>query len=120
MKVIAFNGSPRKEKWNTITLLNNALEGSASMGADTELIHLYDLIFSGCISCFACKKLICSECLLTCDLSGELVCPRHSTIKDGVVIGNHAKKGLLWRLKVRRIAEDKEFGIDVRKQLQHK
>lgn len=33
----------------------NALEGAASMGADTELIHLYDLSFKGCISCFACK-----------------------------------------------------------------
>jgi multimeric flavodoxin WrbA len=24
-------------------------------GADTELIHLYDLIYTGCTSCFACK-----------------------------------------------------------------
>jgi multimeric flavodoxin WrbA len=55
MKVIAFNGSPRK-KWNTATLLNKALEGAASRGADTELIHLYDLHFKGCLSCFSCKK----------------------------------------------------------------
>jgi multimeric flavodoxin WrbA len=55
MKVIAFNGSPRK-KWNTATLLNKALEGAASQGADTELIHLYDLNFKGCLSCFSCKK----------------------------------------------------------------
>ena len=54
MKVIAFNGSPRK-KWNTATLLENALEGSASQGAETELIHLYDLNFKGCKSCFECK-----------------------------------------------------------------
>jgi len=54
MKVIAFNGSPRK-KWNTATLLNKALEGATSQGADTELIHLYDLNFRGCLSCFACK-----------------------------------------------------------------
>ena len=54
MKVMAFNGSPRK-KWNTATLLENALEGAASQGAKTELIHLYDLNFKGCISCFACK-----------------------------------------------------------------
>src|SRR5665647_3224861 len=54
MKVIAINGSPRK-KWNTATLLNKALEGAASKGAETELIHLYDLDFKGCISCFACK-----------------------------------------------------------------
>jgi multimeric flavodoxin WrbA len=54
MKIIGFNGSPRK-KWNTATLLNKALEGAASKGAQTELIHLFDLKYSGCISCFSCK-----------------------------------------------------------------
>jgi multimeric flavodoxin WrbA len=54
MKVMALNGSPRKQ-WNTATLLAKALEGAASQGAETELIHLYDLTFKGCVSCFACK-----------------------------------------------------------------
>lgn len=54
MKVLAVNGSPRK-KWNTATLLEKALEGAASLGAETELVHLYDLDFKGCTSCFACK-----------------------------------------------------------------
>ena len=54
MKVIAVNGSPRKNK-NTATLLNKALEGAASKGAETELIHLYELNYKGCVSCFACK-----------------------------------------------------------------
>jgi multimeric flavodoxin WrbA len=54
MKIIAINGSPRK-KWNTAILLEQALEGAGSQGAETELIHLYDLNFKGCISCFACK-----------------------------------------------------------------
>ena len=55
MKVIAVNGSPRKT-WNTAELLKKALEGAASTGADTKLIHLYDLNFKGCTSCFACKR----------------------------------------------------------------
>lgn len=54
MKAIAVNGSPRK-KWNTGTLLNKALEGAESRGAETEIIHLYDYAYKGCISCFACK-----------------------------------------------------------------
>ena len=54
MKVIAINGSPRKGN-NTATLLNYALEGARSAGAETELIHLYDLNYKGCTSCFACK-----------------------------------------------------------------
>jgi len=54
MKVLAVNGSPRKT-WNTALLIEKALEGAASQGADTEFVHLYDLDFKGCTSCFACK-----------------------------------------------------------------
>ncbi len=54
MKLIAINGSPRK-KWNTATLLQQTLDGAASQGFETELFHLYDLNFKGCISCFSCK-----------------------------------------------------------------
>ena len=56
MKLLAFNGSPRK-KWNTTTLLEHALKGAESEGAKTELIHLYDLDYKGCVSCFACKRI---------------------------------------------------------------
>lgn len=55
MKILAINGSPRKIG-NTALLLYRALEGAASQGAESELIHLYDLNFKGCISCFACKR----------------------------------------------------------------
>jgi multimeric flavodoxin WrbA len=54
MNVIAINGSPRKS-WNTATLLQKALAGAESAGSETELVHLYDLEFKGCTSCFACK-----------------------------------------------------------------
>lgn len=58
MKVYAVNGSPRK-KWNTATVLQNALEGAASVGSDveTEMVNLYELNYKGCISCFQCKLL---------------------------------------------------------------
>ena len=55
MKAIAINGSPRKG-WNTDMLLERALKGAADAGAETELIQLSDLTFSGCRSCFACKR----------------------------------------------------------------
>jgi multimeric flavodoxin WrbA len=54
MKAIGINGSPRKN-WNTAILLGKALEGAATLGAETELLHLYDLNYRGCVSCFACK-----------------------------------------------------------------
>ena len=52
--VIAINGSPRKS-WNTATLLEHALKGALSAGVKTELLHLYDLNYKGCTSCFSCK-----------------------------------------------------------------
>lgn len=54
MKILAFNASPRK-KGNTVTMVREALAGAASRGAETELVHLYDLDYKGCTSCFACK-----------------------------------------------------------------
>jgi len=70
MNVIAINGGPRKS-WNTVTLLENALKGAASNGATTELIHLYDLNFKGCKSCFACKRKD-SNCNGLCEINDEL------------------------------------------------
>jgi multimeric flavodoxin WrbA len=87
MKVIAFNGSPRKRKWNTVTLLNSALEGSKSVGADTELVQLYDMSFSGCVSCFSCKKLDRKEdgvCAVRDDLTAVL---ERIRLADALIIG---------------------------------
>ena len=54
MKVLAVNGSPRK-KANTASLLERVLAGAASQGAEAELVHLRELTYTGCISCFHCK-----------------------------------------------------------------
>ncbi|MDD1721748.1 MAG: flavodoxin family protein [Euryarchaeota archaeon] len=87
MKVLAINGSPRA-KCNTATLLNNALEGAASQGAETELVHLYKLNFKGCISCFACK-LKNGESYARCAVNDDLT----SVLKkageaDAVILGS--------------------------------
>ncbi len=55
MKTIILNASPRKKR-NTAQLLKYALRGAEAAGAETEYIDLYDLKFSGCRSCLACKK----------------------------------------------------------------
>ena len=54
MKALFFNGSPRKN-WTTVKMLDSAMKGAADAGAETELIHLYDIDFQGCKSCLACK-----------------------------------------------------------------
>lgn len=60
MKIYAINGSPRKNK-NTAMLLQKALDGAKASAKDkeieTEIINLYDLNYTGCKSCFACKRL---------------------------------------------------------------
>ncbi|MBU3948503.1 MAG: flavodoxin family protein [Proteobacteria bacterium] len=88
MKVMAFNGSPRKKKWNTVTLLNNALKGAESAGAKTELLQLYDLNYSGCISCFSCKKIDRKEdgvCAVQDDLTAVLNRVKEA---DALIIGS--------------------------------
>lgn len=54
MKALFINGSPRKN-WNTFKLLESAMKGASEAGAESELVHLYDFAFKGCVSCFACK-----------------------------------------------------------------
>jgi len=70
MLVMAFNGSPRTN-WNTAMMLEHALEGAASQGARTELVHLAELQYSGCTSCFACKR-IGGRSYGTCSVEDEL------------------------------------------------
>lgn len=86
MKVIAVNGSPRKTN-NTATLLEHALKGAESVGAETEMIHLNDLDFKGCISCFACKRKNGhpGKCAVKDDLSPVL---EKVSKADGLVLGS--------------------------------
>ncbi|MBF0485568.1 MAG: flavodoxin family protein [Candidatus Omnitrophica bacterium] len=87
MKVIAFNGSPRKD-WNTAELLKSALKGAASQGAEVELVHLYDLNYKGCTSCFACKLKggkSYGRCVLKDDLTPFF---RKIETADGILLGS--------------------------------
>jgi len=87
LKVIAVNGSPRK-KWNTAILLEKALEGAASAGAKTEAVHLYDLSFKGCVSCFACKIVggkSYGRCAVKDDLEPLL---EEAAMSDALILGS--------------------------------
>lgn len=84
--IIAINGSPRK-KGNTATLLGYVLEGARSKGAPTELVHLCDLNYRGCVSCFACKHKggNLGHCALHDGLSGLLERLRDA---EAIVLGS--------------------------------
>ncbi|MCR5666207.1 MAG: flavodoxin family protein [Eubacterium sp.] len=55
MKTIIVNGSPRKN-WNTAQLMSEAKKGAESVASEVTYIDLYDLNFTGCRSCMACKR----------------------------------------------------------------
>ena len=61
MKTIILNGSPRKN-WNTALMLKEAQKGAESVGAETEYIDLFDLAYTGCRSCLACKRKDAERC----------------------------------------------------------
>jgi multimeric flavodoxin WrbA len=61
MKTILLNGSPRKN-WNTAMMLKEAKKGAESTGAQTEYIDLFDLSYTGCRSCMACKRKGATRC----------------------------------------------------------
>ncbi|MCR5791935.1 MAG: flavodoxin family protein [Lachnospiraceae bacterium] len=61
MKTIILNGSPRKN-WNTALMLKEAQKGAESVGSETEYIDLYDLTYTGCRSCMACKRKDAQRC----------------------------------------------------------
>lgn len=85
-KIYAVNGSPRKSG-NTAVLLQKALDGAAAQGAETRLIHLTDLAYSGCKSCFGCKLkggVSYGKCALRDELSPILAELREA---DGILFG---------------------------------
>lgn len=86
-KIIFLNASPRKDK-NTATLLKEVQRGAEEAGADVQYINLIDLSFSGCRSCFACKRTgnKCGGiCVLKDDLRPVL---EKITEADALVIGS--------------------------------
>ena len=88
MKIYAINGGPRKNG-NTATLLEKALEGARSVGSDveTEMIHLYDYNYKGCISCYSCKRKgspSLNRCAVVDDLTPII---EKATYADGVIFG---------------------------------
>ena len=86
MQLLAINGSPRKT-WNTAQLLKQVVAGAEACGAQTELIHLRDLKYTGCLSCFSCKKIggpSYGRCVLKDDLKAVL---DKAHVADVLVLG---------------------------------
>ena len=84
MKVVAFNGSPRRDG-NTATLLREALLQLEGQGIETELVHLKGPI-SGCIACFKCHESKDGKCALDKDIIND--CIEKMAQADGIILGS--------------------------------
>ncbi len=85
MKVVAFNGSARKDG-NTAMLLNVVLDVLKAEGIGTELIQLSGKPLQGCIACYRCFEKKDEKCSVTKDsLNAHL---RKMIEADGIVLGS--------------------------------
>ena len=85
-KIIAVNAGPRKG-WNTDTLIDEAIRGAESAGAEVEKFNLFRLErYTGCVSCFGCKKeKYKGRCIRKDGLTEVLDAIREA---DGLIIGS--------------------------------
>ena len=54
MRILAFNGSPRRQG-NTSTIIRSMLEGARSRGVETTEVRLHDIGMNGCVGCLSCR-----------------------------------------------------------------
>ena len=113
-KIVAVNASPRKG-WNTDTLVTEAAKGAEAAGAEIIKFDLYRLgKFTGCISCFGCKKeKFKGHCICRDGLTPVLDAIREA---DGLILGspnylsemNAAFRALYERLVFQNLTYNKE------------
>lgn len=84
--IVAVNAGPRRG-WNTDTLVSEAAKGAESAGATVKKFDLYKLErYTGCISCFGCKKeKFKGRCICRDGLTEVLDAIREA---DGLIIGS--------------------------------
>ena len=84
MKVVAFNGSPRKEG-NTFQSISIVLEELHKEGIDTEIVQLGNAHIKGCRACFKCFEKKDRRCVQKDDLNSFV---EKMTEADGIIIGS--------------------------------
>ena len=85
MKVVAFNGSPRR-KGNTEILINTVFSALQNSGIETELVQLGNKLVHGCTACGKCKEIQNGKC----HIKNEHLnfCIEKMIEADGILIGS--------------------------------
>lgn len=85
MKVVAFNGSSRKDG-NTAILLNFVLDELKNEGIGAELIQLAGEHLSGCIACYKCAENKNQRCAFVDDRANEYIAKMQQA--QGILLGS--------------------------------
>jgi multimeric flavodoxin WrbA len=72
MKILAFNGSPRKQNGMTDKLLDIFLESARKAGAEVTKHYVTDLDIKGCLGCFGCWWSTPGKCVQRDDMDWVL------------------------------------------------
>lgn len=85
MKVVAFNGSPRKNG-NTAILIGYLFAELEQKGIETELVQLADKAIHGCIACEKCGENKNRRCVFDDDAANGYI--EKMLGADGIVLGS--------------------------------
>jgi len=85
MRVIGFNGSPRKDG-NTFILINYVLRELEKERIETELVQLSEKEIHGCIACYKCFENKDKRCAVKTDAANEYI--EKIINADGIVLGS--------------------------------
>lgn len=85
MKVVAFNGSPRKDG-NTFILINHVFRELEKEGVETELVQLSGREIHGCIACYKCFENKDQHCSMKNDIANE--CIEKMIKAEGIILGS--------------------------------
>jgi len=85
MKVVGFNGSPRKDG-NTSILIKRVFAELEKQGIATELVQLSDKEIRGCIACYKCTQNKDRRCAVKTDAANEYI--EKMLAADGIVLGS--------------------------------
>ncbi|MBA2862772.1 flavodoxin family protein [Methanococcus maripaludis] len=85
MKVVAFNGSPRRDG-NTSILIDRVLKELKNEGISTEHMHIAGGKLRGCTACYKCFEKLNNKCIIECDIINN--CIEKMVEADGIILGS--------------------------------
>ncbi len=85
MKVVAFNGSPRRDG-NTAAIIKIVFAELEQHGIETEFVQVGGSLVRGCTSCYSCVQNKLTRCAVTDDSLNEWI--EKMMAADGIILGS--------------------------------